>query len=397
MQDEVQSLFNTPLSIEARQRVYCAALDAAEHGLYPQALPKDLPLSEFRHLRRQYGPSINIVRPEYVERVFGGVTLALYRRIEELYCSRVGRSIRTVAMIVQKESGMTTTSPVTYEAVWAICLYLERRRVSAVEVSIAPERAKWDLFHISPDVKIRDQDGSTFRPAVVCVEEPALNRILGFRVANPAKSGDASPLATYDALASLRQPGLGAAAGLVWSLPEQITVDGVINLELRKACGRLGIPVSAESRDSALQQALNGLWWRDISTMIFAHSEFEILFDTHLAKIHGFGPRRTQQEQMRKYRDLNGYNQDPASQFPALRYFLPPHREAVAAGGEVEYDGLHYEDDLLKNCVGQEVALRQSEESEAVAWVYLEEEILCRAVARELRRDGGYRSKRVGR
>jgi len=43
---------------------------------------------------------------------------------------------------------------------------------------------------------------------------------------------------------------------------------------------------------------------------------------------------------------------------------------------------------------GTPVTLRCSEQSEAIAWIYLNGEILCEAKARELRRpDGTYRAR----
>ena len=83
---------------------------------------------------------------------------------------------------------------------------------------------------------------------------------------------------------------------------------------------------------------------------------------------------------------------------PALRQLLPVHPGTIDADGAVEFDGLHYEDDLLKYWPGHRVQLRRSEQAEATAWVYLDGEVLCQAMARELRRkDGTHRPNRPGR
>jgi hypothetical protein len=74
-----------------------------------------------------------------------------------------------------------------------------------------------------------------------------------------------------------------------------------------------------------------------------------------------------------------------------LRGFLPTHTSTIAADGSVEYDGLHYENNLLKYWLNHQVVLRQSEVFQAVAWIYLNGEVLCQAVARESGwRDGSY-------
>ncbi len=123
-----------------------------------------------------------------------------------------------------------------------------------------------------------------------------------------------------------------------------------------------------------------------------------MLFDNYLHKAHGYGPLRMQEQQARDWANLIGYNRDPAWQFPALRCFLPSHNGIIGPDGTVEYDGLHYADELLSYWPGHPVTLRRSESSEAMAWVYLDGEVLCQAMARELRRqDGSYRPNRPRR
>ena len=123
-----------------------------------------------------------------------------------------------------------------------------------------------------------------------------------------------------------------------------------------------------------------------------------MLFDNYIEKFSDHGPRLRRNWLEWDYSHLVGYNRDPAWQFPALRRLLPSHVSTIGDDGTVAYDGLHYENDLLAYWLGHGVTLRQSEASEAIAWIQLDGEILCRAVARELRReDGSYRPNRSRR
>jgi hypothetical protein len=105
-------------------------------------------------------------------------------------------------------------------------------------------------------------------------------------------------------------------------------------------------------------------------------------------------PLRAKRQSDREFAGLLGYNRDPAWQLPALRLLLPAHQSIINNQGEVEFDGLHFQDDLLTLFPNTPVTLRQSEYSEATAWIYLDDEILSEARARELRRpDGTYRTR----
>jgi hypothetical protein len=125
---------------------------------------------------------------------------------------------------------------------------------------------------------------------------------------------------------------------------------------------------------------------------------FRLIFDTHLRRIHGYGPHTIEQQTAHNHAHLTGYNRDPAWQFPALRRLLPAQSDVVAEDGSVACAGLHFEDDLLAYWTGQQVTVRCSLHSDAAAYVYVDDEILCMGMARELRRsDGSYRTKRPGR
>jgi hypothetical protein len=82
----------------------------------------------------------------------------------------------------------------------------------------------------------------------------------------------------------------------------------------------------------------------------------------------------------------------------ATRSFLPLHNGMISHDGAVPFDGLHYTDELLLHWAGSSVTFRRSEQTEALIWVYLQDSVLCQAMARELRRrDGSYRPQRPER
>jgi len=68
----------------------------------------------------------------------------------------------------------------------------------------------------------------------------------------------------------------------------------------------------------------------------------------------------------------------------------------VADDGTVVCEGRRYRHDLLDYWPDRDVVLRQSRWSETVAWVYLDDEVLCRAEVYTWRRGDRCRSKFPG-
>jgi hypothetical protein len=285
-----------------------------------------------------------------------------------------------------------------YEAIWAICLYLEARRQVSLETTVERLETSWPVVRLDPDVKIQGVS-KVYRPILLCVLDTDSARVLSFRIAHPSHIEEAVSLAIYDAIVSQRQPSQEGSVGLIWRLPQELVTEIGLSMDTQNALSRMGIAIkSGPATAGPLLKALRGDWDKNLSGRIFQQHHFNMLFDNYLQKIHRYGPVYMRQDQAREFAQLIGYNRDPAWQFPILRQLLPRQVGYIAADGTVESDSLHYEDPLLAYWPGQPVTLRISEQAEATAWVYLDEEILCQATAQELRRkDGSYRLNRPGR
>jgi hypothetical protein len=384
---------NEPLRQDLCQRIHCAALGAAARGWQPDAIPVSVSLVQLQQQVGLYGVAACLAHPADVEAIFNGVTLRIYQTIETLYCDRLNRSIRRVWQILRAMTDRAGLPPVGYEAVWAICLYLENRRVLTCRPTLRHSDNAWWLVKLVPHVHLRNKTGVPYPAAVVCILDAV--RVLAFRMA-PEESCDTQvSLALYDAIVSQRQPSMDGTGGLAWHLPRRLVSETDLSGLCRDACATLRIQAETASTDSPLVRSLHSNWARDLSDRPLREEQFTALFDNYLCKQHGYGPLTAQRPRDRAFAHRIGYSRDPAWQLPALRELLPLQHSVIAEDGAVEYDGLHYADALLAHWIGRPVTLRRSESAEAVAWVYLDDEILCQAVARELkRRDGSYRPNR---
>lgn len=393
-----KSSLNSALRQDICQQIHYAALQIAANGACPEMLPVDLPPAWFLERRHFWGSEVYLAYPEHIERIFSGVSLAVYNLIEELYCCRLGRSIRTVWQILSKLALQADVPPLEYEAIWAICLYLEERRRARLDTTVERLETIWQVVRLHPDVKIQGAS-KVYRPTLLCVLDTGSARVLSFRIAHPSHMEEAASLAIYDAIVLQRQPSQEGSAGLIWRLPQELVSEIGLSMDTKNALSGMGVEIkSGPETAGSLLKALRGDWDKNLSGRIFQPNRFSLVFDNYLQKIHRYGPVYIRQDQAREFAQLIGYNRDPAWQFPALRQLLPRRVGYITSNGTVEYDGLHYEDSLLAYWLGRPVTLRISQQAEATAWIYLDEEILCQATAQELRRkDGSYRLNRPGR
>ena len=387
-----------PLDRDLCQRLHYEALVRAVRGCHPQEVPSSVDLARLRALVQLLGREVYLSHPEVVEDVFAGISIGIYRLIVDLYCSRLERSIGMVWRIVQALAREAGRADIAYEAVWALCLHLEERRQHETEVTLERDATTWWLASLFCKGSDGWELGASEQHLIVCLLDVTRRTALAFRVVRPQQLGEAYGLVLYDALLGRRRPGRDAAAGLSWLVPERLILEQNPPQVYREGCARLGIAVETERESPAFFHTLERGFRREISSRGLGADRWAEAFDSYLHKAYGYSPLRVREERDREFSHLVGYNRDPAWQCPALRQFLPLCKGTITLDGAVTYDGLHYADELLTYWAGAPVTFRRSEQIEALIWVYLDGNLLCSALARELlRRDGSYRSHRPGR
>jgi hypothetical protein len=391
---------NAPLAQDICQQIHCIALQRAVRDQHIDSLPNSVPLEQLCYRIRWLGSEGYLLHPSDIERIFQGVSLSMYQEIETLYVSRTERSIKMVGRIVQAMAKRAGVVPVDYEAIWAICAFLYDRRVLETQVTIEHTDTTWWVVQICLDIQIQNGNTDLYHPCIACVLDTQPPKVLAFRVARDMSDTASVSLALYDALVAQRRPAQIGAAGLSWSLPTRVVVIGAVYRDCQQACKVAGITTeTAQNLPSNLQPLVSASqrdWVQMFTGDVLQAGRFELLFDSYLYRVHSYSPLRVREQQVSKFSHLVGYNRDPAWQFPALRWLLPAHLGIISSEGTAIYDGLHYTDDLLSYWPGHPVIIRRSEHAEVGAWIYLDGEVLCQAMARELRRrDGSYRSRRV--
>jgi hypothetical protein len=358
-------------------------------GTRPEALPASVRLGELRERARFDGAEVYLAHPDDIERLFSGVTLAVYRTVRSLFCSRLGRSIKTVWRILCAMAYAAGVASIPYETIWALCLSLEERRLASVAVPVERGEETWWVGLTTPDISIQQGTARAYRPSIAWCVEASAPRALSFCIAPLDAADDNATRALYDAIMAHRRPQARVPTGLIWHLPERIMTTVPLSRPCIAACTRAGIQVEESTAEIPLLEHIRKTWEPGVAGRTLQARHCAGLLDAFLHSAHGYGPRRAFEQQAHRYASLVGYGQDPAGQFPLLREFLPAAASSIEADGAVLYDGLHYTQEWLSYWPGHPVALRRSAHTRAVAWIYLDGEILCQAHARELRRRDG--------
>ncbi len=386
-----RDLLDTPLTMEMYQRMHATALQRTMRGLHLHAAPDHIDVEQLKQFVARIGFDGCLIHPSDVERIFAGVTLKTYQTIREIYCSRLGRSIAIVYRILQRLCQQESLPIPTYEAVWAVCLYLEKRRRESVDVSVVRTTGAWWIGTLSPAVRIPVEKDAFYLPGIVCIIDTQTQHMLAFRIAPLDTLAESIPLALYDAIAAQRQPHPFALAGLLWQLPRRIITEETLSRECSTICKRMGIQVETTMCTQPLLEALRDTWATGLDGRILPRSQCAAILDSFLERIHGYGPIREGERRDEAFAQAQGYNQDPAALFPLLRALLPERKGMITDDGLVIDGYLRYADQLLHLWPRTQVTLRHSAHSTNIAWIFLEGEILCQAKGLRRVRDGGTR------
>lgn len=388
----------TVLEREDCHRIHYHALRAAMRGIHPRAVPESLPLGALQVRARLAGAEVYLFHPTEIERLFAGVTLAVYRAVRTLYCSRLGRSIKMVWQILCAMASTAGAVPISYEAIWALCLHLEERRRASLAVHLDRGQDIWWIEQTTPDIYIQEGTAPGYQPTITWCVQTGEPRVLAFRIAPQSVACESAALALYDAITVQRRPLPRVATGLTWHMPQEIISTVTLSPSCLAACARADIKVRKTTAALPFVQTVRETWERGVAGRVLRSSHCAALLDNYLNKTYGYGTLREREQREREYTALVGYNQDPAWQFPLLRELLPLAASVITAEAAIPFDGLHYTHELLAYWTGYPVTVRRSVHMESAAWVYLDGEVLCHAHARELRRrDGSYRHFRSER
>ena len=380
------SAFNLPLKVETCLQIHADALRRTARNPEAYVTPAGVPVAELRARARRFGPQVYLAHPA---------------EIESLYCSRLGRSWAVVYQILRAMALEAGIAPIDEEAVWAICMHLEELRAQRTDVTVERSSSTWWLAQLTlasstGTDSANDREGTQQIAALVIDTEAP--RALALRAGGRQVETELSSLAIYDAIALERRPAPLGAAGLVWHVPSWLMVEKELPEDCQRGCRSLGVLVERATRALPLVEELRACWAEEQARRTIPPGRRALVFESVLNRVFGTSPQRAREERERTLGHLVGYARDPADLFPTLRAFLPAHAAMIGQNGEVAFDGLHYVDRVLSYWTGSHVEVRRSEQIEAVLWVYLQGEILCRARARELaRRDGSYRAARAGR
>ncbi len=371
-----------PLRLEVCQQIHVDALAAVMSAkVKTSEVPSSVDPIVLRERVRSLGSDASLLHPTTIEQIFAGVTLAVYLTVQHLYCSRIGRRVRTVWTIINAMAQHAQASPISYEAIWALCLFLQKRRMQMTRVAIQRMAATWWIIFLPGEV---DVNGEEKFPSLVCVFDETSRLVIAFRARMSLSLSETSALALHDALVLHRYPYREVPAAVIWYTPERLIVDDALPWTSQNCCSRLGLPFERQCTPP-FAQTFRQQWMREVAVRHLKPRHWLSAFDSYLHKAYGYSPRRLQEEHDRDYASLVGYTRDPSWNLPVLRTLLPCSPSTITAEGTIIYQGNIYRDDLLSYWPGAPVTIRSSQPPGTSLWVYLYGELLCQANAQVFR------------
>lgn len=317
---------------------------------------------------------------------FAQVTQPMAEMIERLYVSPLLRRVSTVEEIMRRMARRVGACALPFEVVMGVCCAFGRRRVCMLSSDpIQKQATTWRIGWQQTSVQVRTAQ-KTMRPHLVLVIDEPTEKVLAFR-STPDLPGEADVLfALYDALVFSSQDR--------WHLhpPTRLHIQQSVPAEIIRAANAWDIEVEAVAQQ---EFAFVQRWERELIDRVLDPIQYLRIFDRACERTYGYAPLLAKQQAARLAGWRMRLDDDPCQFLPGLRELLPTYEALVGRDGTVAWHGWHYrdiEDDVLEYWPDEAVTIRPSPSSEALIWVYWDQEMLCQAVAEELcHTDGSYR------
>jgi hypothetical protein len=317
---------------------------------------------------------------------FAQVTQPMAEMIETLYVSPLLRRVSIVEEIMRRMAHRVGSPALPFDVVTGVCCSFGRRRASVLSHDpIQKQATTWRIGWQQTSVQVRTLQRTT-TPFLLLVIDEATDKVLAFRSTQDCPCSADVLFALYDALVFSRQDR--------WRLhpPARLRVQQPVPSEMIRAAKAWGTEVEAGTQHTF---AFVQHWEHELTGRVLDPIQYLRIFDRACERVGGYAPLLAKQQAARQAGWRMRLDDDPCQFLPSLRELLPTYDALVGREGTVAWHGWHYrdiEDDVLQHWPDEAVTIRPSPMSEAVIWVYWDQEMLCQAVAEELcHKDGSYR------
>jgi hypothetical protein len=331
--------------------------------------------NDLLELVKVFGGDVLISDRSLLDAYFRDIDAQVFQEVENYYCFRDSRNIVTIEQIINRDRIDRGLSPLPAEGIWALCMYLEEQKRENMKVSLNAV-GEWNIIVRPLKIYLRLEDRIEQSCFSTMVYEPGNpGRVLSFAIHIDANAIDKQvSKVIFSALLLEREPSQQSTDGLIWRIPEIITLPNrdFVSKCLEQFCHSVHTKLDFRRNDIARLPNLIAETWID---KIRANKEylphhFDLVFDNYLYLVLGYGPRRQQKENDRIHEYSIPYNRDPLWQFPELRLLLPRTPSQISSDGFIIHEGIKFQSKILKLFKTDSVDIIQSPGSLRTLWVY---------------------------
>lgn len=377
----MQSIWNQPLSEDLCQQIIFEAI----RNLFVQRIEDPFPDKvlevRIKELSKTYGPNMYLFHPADSKELFDGVSLAIYKRIQTLFCSRIGRTTSMVAKIINRTQIEKGLPPVNEIAIWAMCGSMYRKREESMDVSKSYVDTNWVLEKVDWKVSVVDANGEIYNPSAVIVSDLAGNKIIAVQICKNNEIESAIVLAVYEAIIANRYGSRDGVAGVIWKLPIRLSTSVNLNSKVESFLEMIGV-ATTQYQPIGFVKDISDVWEADLLDRVIPEQKLSLILDNYLYRKFNYAPMLTKKDMDHSSRGLMGYSRDPLWQFPALRILFDKVSAVVGKNGMIAVGRWVYQDELLNLWTEQSVDILVSPSDAHSAWVFdLTGEVICQALA----------------
>ena len=364
---------NRPLNSYLGEYIHYQAIHSTASGQITSNVPESV--AERLSKTTSFGYHAHLFSKEYSQSLFEHMSNFWYQQIQSYFCTSVRPSVPNVWHIINRQRQQQNLPMFPYEAVWAICVYLQPKR-NREDFTSRRFLPKWCL--IKENLLFHEDVTQPPAECIVYIWDQIKSQVIAF-VLGQDNDIELIPQALYRAFNSTRKIKPYVTNWHILHLPLVIQANMKPPSETTEFLQNLGITYQFTD----LRPQVDFSWVKHLRR--FYTSQAEILIyqiDAHFLHKYKHHVLKHEHVPEKQAKQTKVPQAELAQIYSELRKLLPK-QHSIVTNGRINVNGRYYiNNDILPLWEGESVDIRLSLDSYNQIWVYTKDGTLCDAQLR---------------